>query len=209
MEFSVAANRLAEIGHGFYRRGWMLGTSGNLSAVSGIDPLRLAITSSGVDKGALSPGQILQVDETGTVVEGVGRPSDETALHLSIVRKKGAGAVLHTHSVWGTLVSSLSSESDGISIEGYEMLKGLAGIKTHEHIEWLPIIDNSQDIAALAGALEHALDDNPECHGVLIRGHGLYSWGKDLTEATRHIEILEFLIEVFGRLHSANASYSF
>ena len=167
---------------------------------------RLAITSSGVDKGALSPGQILQVDSTGTVVEGAGRPSDETGLHLSIVRKKDAGAVLHTHSVWGTLVSQLYSKSNGISIEGYEMLKGLAGVRTHEHIEWLPIINNSQDIAVLAGSLEHALDANPECHGVLIRGHGLYCWGKDLTEAKRHIEILEFLIEVFGRMHSANTS---
>ena len=38
----------------------------------------------------------------------------------------------------------------GLTIEGYEMLKGLAGVKTHEHREWLPILENSQNMPELA-----------------------------------------------------------
>lgn len=201
-EFGEIAQRLADVGRGFYSRGWMLGTSGNLSAVVSADPLRLAITGSGLDKGALSPDQILQVDERGVVLGAGGRPSDETSLHLAIVRARGAGAVLHTHSVWATLLSQAARDG-GIRLEGYEMLKGLRGVATHAHREWLPVLDNSQDYTALVAELEAALQRHPACHGVLLRGHGLYTWGEDLSEARRHVEILEFLFEVVGRLDGA------
>jgi methylthioribulose-1-phosphate dehydratase len=109
------------------------------------------------------------------------------------------GAVLHTHSVWNTILSDLFADEHGVSLEGYEMLKGLEGVRTHEHREWLPIIGNSQDMRELAATISVTLDEHPQTHGVLIHKHGLYSWGKDLVEAKRHIEILEFLFEVRGR----------
>lgn len=199
--FSRIAEELACVGRGFYERGWVLGTSGNFSAVLGRDPLRLAITSSSVDKGALAAEHILQVDSEGSVLEGTGRPSAETLLHLAVVRLRGAGAVLHTHSVWSNILSDAYSTDGGLSIEGYEMLKGLEGISTHEHREWIPIIENSQDMSGLAGAVEETLKQHPHSHGFLLRRHGLYTWGKDLAEAKRHVEILEFLLEVLGRTH--------
>lgn len=202
---ATLARQLAEIGRGFYARGWMLGTSGNLSAVSGSAPLRLAITASGAHKGALTPAQILQIDESGTVTRGNGRPSDETRLHLAIVQARGAGAVLHTHSVWSTLLSETFAREGRLPIEGFEMLKGLAGVRTHEHREELPIIENSQDMEALSSSFAEALEKHPGAHGVLLRRHGLYTWGRDLDEARRHVEILEFLLEVLGRTHFASA----
>src|SRR5215468_4341374 len=89
---------LAEAAGGFYRRGWTLGTSGNFSAVLSPEPLRLLITASGMDKGRLTTDQFVQVDGHGKVLAGGGRPSDETRLHLTIVRQRQALAVLHTHS---------------------------------------------------------------------------------------------------------------
>jgi methylthioribulose-1-phosphate dehydratase len=192
--------RLAEIGRNFYGRGWVLGTSGNFSAVLHRDPLQLAITASGNDKGNLSPEHILQIDAEGKVIAGRGKPSDETKLHLVAVQLRGAGAVLHTHSVWSTLLSQhVFAHADGIAISGYEMLKGLAGNKSHEHSEWLPIVENSQAMDDLANTVATTLQQHPRAHGFLLRGHGLYTWGKDLTEAQRHIEIFEFLLEVTGR----------
>lgn len=191
--------QLAEIGSDFHRRGWVLGTSGNFSAVISQDPLRLVITASGMDKGRLTDDQFVQVDEKGEVIAGTGRPSDETKLHLSVIRSRGAKSVLHTHSVWGTLLSDAFAFDGGIRIAGWEMLKGLAGVRTHDHEEWLPIIENSQDMTALAHKLEDLLRDHPRIHGFLLRGHGLYTWGESLREAKRHVEILEFLLEVTGR----------
>jgi methylthioribulose-1-phosphate dehydratase len=197
------AASLAEAAKGFYQRGWALGTSGNFSAVVSPEPLRLVITSSGVDKGRLTTDQFVQVDGDGKVVAGEGRPSDETKLHLTIVRHRPAAAVLHTHSVWSTTLSALSINDSGIEIAGYEMLKGLAGVRTHEHREWLPILDNSQNMEELARELEELLRHRPDAHGFLLRGHGLYTWGKSVDEAMRHVEILEFLLEVVGRARFA------
>ncbi len=198
------AQLLAECGRNFYQRGWVLGTSGNFSAVVEREPLRLLITASGNDKGQLTANHFVQVDDAGRVVAGNGKPSDETGLHLTLVRQRGAGSVLHTHSVWTTLLSNAHANEGGINISGYEMLKGLAGVRTHEHEEWLPILENSQDMTELAERLSATLDQNPNAHGFLLRGHGLYTWGASIHEAKRHIEILEFLLEVTGRTRFAN-----
>src|SRR5712692_3489835 len=203
--FRATAAALVEAGRSFYARGWALGTSGNFSAVLRRDPLRLAITASGVDKGSLSPAHILAIDHNGRVLRGRGKPSAEALLHLVIAEARGAGAVLHTHSVWSTLLSSACAAQGGVPVEGYEMLKGLAGVATHEHRAWLPVLENSQDIPALARRVEAALRENPQAHGFLLRGHGLYTWGRNLAEARRHIEILEFLLEVAGRRRTGSA----
>jgi methylthioribulose-1-phosphate dehydratase len=78
-------------------------------------------------------------------------------------------------------------------------LKGLAGVKTHEHREWLPILENSQDMPALANNVASTLKQHQNVHGFLLRRHGLYAWGVDLSQARRHIEIFEFLLETIGR----------
>ena len=190
---------LVEIGRDFHARGWALGTSGNYSAVTSRDPLCMALTVSGVDKGKLTANEILLVDGRQRVIGGSGRPSAEARLHFAVARLTGAGAVLHTHSVWSTIVSESATEHGGLIIEGYEMLKGLEGVETHLHREWLPVLENSQDYDGLVQSVERVLGDHPRSHGFLLRRHGLYTWGRDLTEARRHVEILEFLLEVLGR----------
>lgn len=201
--FLDLAQALADTGKSLHARGWALGTSGNFSAVVSANPVRLAITSTGLDKSLLDPSQFLEIDERAKVVRGHGRPSAEAHLHLAIVQSRGAGAVLHTHSVWSTLVSEAFAARSGLWLEGFEMLKGLSGIGSHEHREWLPVIENSQNMAQLAASLTQRLREQPPFHGVLLRRHGLYTWGQDLAEAKRHVEIFEFLMEVVGRSRTA------
>lgn len=194
------SEQLVQIGRRFYRRGWVLGTSGNFSAVVGRDPLRLAITRSGADKGDLTADQILEIDEhCEPAAPASARPSAEALLHVEIVRTLNAAAVLHTHSIWSTLLSDHHCDRQGLTIEGYEMLKGLAGVTTHEHREWIPIIDNDQDMTRLAARVREALQRTPVPHAFLLRRHGMYTWGQTLQEAVRHVEIVEFLLEAAGR----------
>jgi methylthioribulose-1-phosphate dehydratase len=185
-----------EIGRGFYSRGWAFGTSGNFSVVVNPNPLRLAITATGIDKGSLAPQHILEINDTGRVLRGTGKPSNETLIHLAIVKLLGAGAVLHIHSVWSTLLSQAYASAGGVVLEGHEMLKGLAGVRSHDHREWLPIVKNSQDMSQLAAVVTRVLQENPGVHGILLQEHGLYTWGSTLADTKRHIEIFEFLMEV-------------
>lgn len=200
--FSEVASQLSRVGREFYSRGWVFGTSGNFSAVIDEDPLQLVITSSGVDKSVLSPCNILQIDGEGKLLMEGGRSSAETLLHLIVVKARRAGAVLHTHSIWSTVLSELCAGDGGISITGFEMLKGLHGVQTHEHHEWVPIIENTQQWDESRRQIEDVLRQHPDAHGFLIRGHGLYTWGRDVAEAKRHVEIFEFLFEVLGRKYS-------
>ncbi len=205
----TVACRLAEIGRRFHARGWVLGTSGNFSAVVSSHPFQLAITSSGQDKRALQPTGVVVVDEHGLLAPSssqstsAGRPSAETLLHVTIARLRHAGAILHTHSVWSTILSDLHASAGGLGIEGYEMLKGLLGVSTHEHREWIPILENDQDMTRLARGVRETLGQHPHAHALLLRRHGLYTWGDTLADAERHVEILEFLFETLGRLSTA------
>jgi methylthioribulose-1-phosphate dehydratase len=201
-DFPDLAEALAQAANSFYQRGWVLGTAGNFSAVLARCPMRLVITATGLHKGGLQSKDFLIVDESGTPVAGIGKPSGEVLLHISLAELTKAAAVLHTHSVWATILSESYAASRGLELTGYEMLKGLAGITTHEHREWIPIIENTQNYSALAREMTNVLLENPLIHGILLRRHGLYTWGRDIWEARRHVEILEFLLEVAGRLDS-------
>ncbi|MEB3234528.1 MAG: methylthioribulose 1-phosphate dehydratase, partial [Cyanobacteriota bacterium] len=178
-----------------YRRGWCDGTGGNFSAVLQRQPLQLLMAPSGVPKGDVAPEALIVVDDQGQVLRGQGRASAETALHLAIVNATAAGAVLHTHSQAATVLSQRIGRHHGaeLLLEGLEMLKGLAGVTTHATAVAVPVLPNDQDLERLSQRARPLLPHAP--YGLLIAGHGLYAWGKDLEEARRHLEILEFLLE--------------
>jgi methylthioribulose-1-phosphate dehydratase len=188
---------LREIGRLFYGRGWSVGTSSNYSVVLARTPLQLLITASGRDKGRLGAADFTIVDAGGQLVEDTSpRPSAETLLHLALARRPEIQAVLHTHSVAATVLSDAHFGAGAVEISGYEMLKGLSGVTTHNTRVTIPILDNSQDMPAMAQAVAKRFGAGTPGHAFLVRGHGLYAWGRDLDEARRHVEILEFLFEV-------------
>ena len=188
---------LSEAGREFYQRGWARGASGNFSVLLARKPLRLCITAAGNEKGTLDETNFLELDDDAEILQGFGRPSDETLLHLSIYRlRPRARCILYSQTVWGTLLSDRFFVDGSIPMQGYEVLKGLSGVTTHDHTERVPIVENSQDQIALSHVIENVLIENPSIHGIYIRRHGLYSWGETVEETRRNIEIFEFLFEV-------------
>jgi methylthioribulose-1-phosphate dehydratase len=180
-----------------YGRGWVPATSGNFSARA---DSRFFITPSGLDKGIVTPEHLLEIDAQGHVLAGAGKPSAETRLHLVIyAARPEAAAILHVHTVWNTLLSGRFAAQGHVALEGYEILKGLSGVMTHAHLEQVPILENSQDYAELSQAMTDALEEYSQAHGILLSRHGLYTWGRSVSEARRHLEALEFLFEVEGR----------
>ena len=170
----------------------MLGTSGNLSILIDENPLRFLITASGNDKGELTEEDFLLVDENGNPTEnGSLKPSAETLLHSTIYKRTSAKAVFHVHTTNSTLLS-MQSKNHRIEFSGLEMLKGL-GFKTHEVTVNIPIIENSQDMKYLSEITPNYI--NEDVPGLILKGHGIYAWGKTPQKAKRHIEIFEFLFE--------------
>jgi methylthioribulose-1-phosphate dehydratase len=190
---------LCHLAHWAAARGWVPATSGNFSVR---DPAtgHIYISCSGLDKGRMTPGDLLELDAQGRVISGTGKPSAESGLHVVACRKRPKiRAIAHVHTIWNTLLSGRRVDAGHVEITGYELLKALSGVDSHTHAERIPVIANSQDYSMLAREFEEALDRNPDTHGVLLSAHGLYTWGTSVAEARRHLEALEFLFEVEWR----------
>jgi methylthioribulose-1-phosphate dehydratase len=168
-------------------------TGGNFSMR--LDDAHVAITTSGRDKGRLTPDDIMVVDMHGHAVGSAARPSAETLLHTHIYQRfAGANAVLHTHSLAQTVASRLYADSGVIRFEGYELQKAIAGHTTHESQLDLPVFPNTQHMPELVEKVDTWIAANKPLYGYLIDGHGIYTWGQDMAEAERHIEVFEFLL---------------
>jgi methylthioribulose-1-phosphate dehydratase len=187
---AAAVESIAAIGRFASARGWVPATSGNFSCR--IDANTVAVTRSGVDKGALGPDHIAALDLAAPIPSGL---SAETPLHLARYRADaGVGAVVHVHTIAATVLSRLHAADGVLRLSGFEMHKALHGITTHETDVALPIFANAQDTVALAAEVEARLDGTPAVPAYLLAGHGVYVWGRTMDEARRHLEGIEFLL---------------
>lgn len=179
--------------HWIGAKGWAPATGGNMSVRQ--DAEYCLLSASGKDKGSLTRDDFIQVEIATNSVPSGRKPSAETGLHTLIYRLfPHAGAVLHTHTINSTVLSRVE-KGNALLLSGYEMQKTLAGQDSHLHTIAIPLFDNDQDIDALAQRIEAFAADTPLQYGFLLRGHGLTCWGKDVNEARRHLEGLEFLFE--------------
>lgn len=191
MSHATAIRELIAAGDLFHRRGWVPATGGNFS--SRVSPERMLITASGWHKGELTEDAFLVADLDGRPEDLARKASYETLLHCQLYRHDPAiGSVLHTHSVANTL---LSRRYPSIRLAGYELLKVLPGIQTHDVVVEVPVFDNDQDIPRLARRVDDHMKQHPTMPAYLIAGHGLYTWGSSVAQARYRVEALEFMFE--------------
>ncbi|CAN5129348.1 methylthioribulose 1-phosphate dehydratase [soil metagenome] len=190
---SSATFSLIEAGNRLDARGLAPATAGNYSMR--LDDGSILITVSGSHKGRLTDTQLMRVAPDGTPIDPA-KSSAETLLHCLVYAvDPTAGAVLHTHSVAGTVLSRALADREGIELADYELLKIFPGVSTHEGSVTLPLVDNSQDMPALAAQLRPLLErQNPLLPAFYIRGHGLYAWGPTIEAAEIMVEGCEFLL---------------
>jgi len=191
-EFADLAKPLCQIAQLFSDRQWCLATSGNFSVRA--HQGHCLITESGKDKSLLTEDDLIVCDLNGQAVEPHRTPSAETQLHCHLYKMDEAiGAVLHTHSATATMLSRHADA--GIHFAHYEMQKSFEGITSHSGGVGLVILENNQQMSVIVSDFEKRWDaGDVTAPGFLIRGHGLYAWGRDLFEAQRHVEGLEFLM---------------
>ena len=184
----ASAQAMIEAGRLFHQRGWVPATGGNFSAK--LASHRMLITASGGHKGELTEDDFLVADLDGKPLDSTRKASYETGLHVQLYAQDAAiGCVLHTHSVANTV---LSRRFESIHLQGYELLKLLPNITTHDAHADIPVFANDQDIARLAATIDHELKKMP-APAYLIAGHGLYAWGTTVAQARYRVEALEFM----------------
>jgi len=167
-------------------------TGGNFSIR--YDDQACLVTASGVDKGSLDTSHFIKVDWQQSVLAGEGSPSAETGIHTCLYElDTHIVSVCHTHSLSATVLSRLTTD-DWLYINGWEMQKTQSGIKSHESRLSLAVFDNDQNITCLADEIKARWAIQPLQHGILIRGHGLYSWSYAMDKAQMNLEGLIFLL---------------
>ena len=185
---SEARDALCHAGKMLAARHWTPATSGNFSLRFGDEFL---ITRSGADKGQLSATDILRLDHSGKALDAP-KSSAETDLHLHLYRLfENANCVLHVHSLYATAISMLH---DQVHLSGYELLKALPGIETHQVAIRIPVLPNSQDMQDIMRSFNEVAGHETLC-AYLIRGHGMYCWGNSIHETIRIIEALDFIFQ--------------
>jgi methylthioribose-1-phosphate isomerase len=194
-----AALALIEEAHALYDRGWMPGTAGNLSLRTSAqgEPLRVAITASGVHKGRLRPEDVLAIDERWREwpASSDRRPSAETCIHWAIYQAvPRAGAVFHVHTIPATLLSQRTPKGypSLLEVSDVEMIKGL-GLWDPEAVAQIPVFANWPIVDRIADDIAAWLANGHALPGLIIRGHGVTAWGCDADEARKHLEVIEFL----------------
>lgn len=194
-EIEILKGELASTIRSYNSKGWSPATSTNYSFRHLSDPNKIYVSRSGVDKSLFSPSDFISIDRKGVPIEeSIGSiPSAETLIHCVLYDLlPETMVILHSHSIYPILISQQCR--DKVEFEGYEIQKGFAGQTTHEAKIEIPIFDNTQNMIEFS----KVLIENRETllnHSFIIRKHGTYAWGKNLFEAKRHLETLEYLCQ--------------
>lgn len=196
--------------HMFNSNGWSQATSTNYSFRNPEQTDTYTITSSGKDKSLIWTDDLMIVDRHGEAIEGYQamKPSAETLLHTVLYdHNPMIQSILHTHSIHGTIISILHAPEKEVKLAGFEVLKGIKGITTHESEVNIPIFPNSQDIPTLSEEVREFYIQNPQMAGFLLEGHGFYTWGESIADAKRHMEVFEYLFEVLYKLYLVRGDF--
>ncbi|KOU55279.1 fuculose phosphate aldolase [Streptomyces sp. MMG1533] len=160
--------------------GLVVGTSGNVSIR--IEDTVL-VTPSGVPYDRLAPEDVTGVDLDGRQVLGALVPTSELPMHLAVYRATEARAVVHTHAVHATAVSTLVAELPAI----HYMAAALGG-----SVRVAPYAAYGTD--ELAENMLHALADRSAC---LLQNHGTLTYGTTLDQAYDRTAQLEWMCRLW------------
>ena len=170
----AAAQRMVE-------RGLVINTSGNVSVRVGAT---IAITPSGAAYETMAPADICLVDvASGEQVDGALLPSSELPLHLAVYRATGAGAIVHTHSHFATVLSTLVDRLPAIHYQ----VADLGG-----EVEVAPYATFGTD--ELATVTTRALAGR---NAALMRNHGVTAVGPDVARALARAFTVEWIASVY------------
>ncbi len=169
-------------------------TWGNVSAIDREKGL-VVIKPSGVDYSVMKPDDMVVVDMDGNVVEGNLRPSTDLPTHLELYKAfPDIGGCVHTHSMNAT---SWAQAGRGIPFYGTTHADYFHGeipctraltaeeINTeYEKNTGLVIAERMEGIPALT------------MPGILVKSHGVFSWGKDADNAVHNAVVIEAVAEM-------------
>jgi L-ribulose-5-phosphate 4-epimerase len=172
--------------------GIVYGTAGNFSVREPGTGL-IAISPSGMPYPSIMPADIAIVNQDGEIQDGERRPSSETPMHTMIYRQRpDIGAIVHTHSHYSTVVSTIRTELPPILTEVCIVVGERVPVTRYG-------LTGTDDIGlSVLEAME------VDTKAVILKNHGLNSYGKTIAEALSVATIVEESARVYIHALAAN-----
>jgi L-ribulose-5-phosphate 4-epimerase len=184
--------QVVQVGLDALAAGIVHGTAGNMS-IRDLETGLIAISPSGIPYPAVTPADVVVIDLDGVVRDGCRKPSSETPMHTMIFRRRpDIEAIVHTHSHYSTVVSTIRDELPPILTEVCCVVGARVPV-TRYGLTGTPDIGQS---------VVEAVDDDTKA--VIMRNHGLICFGRDFPEALGIAEIVEEAAEVYVHALAAN-----
>jgi L-fuculose-phosphate aldolase len=173
---------VAEFARRMSRDGLVTGTSGNVSRRSGE---RIAITPRNFEYERMSPEDVALIDVEGRPLGGAWPASTETPMHLAVYHAFEAGAVVHTHSPFATVIGAVAQELPAIHYQ-IVVLGGPVRVAPYH-------VFGSDELA------QAVAEAGVGRFGVILGSHGAITWGANLAEAYSRSVKLEWLAALYWR----------
>jgi methylthioribulose-1-phosphate dehydratase len=183
-------------------RGWLDGDVGDFSLVASREPLRLWISLPTRSRHHLQPTDFVLVDHQGKSLDPEGpAPPPEAQVHAVLAEHLAhLGCIVHTQSCWSELLTDRPYPQNNLPLEPVETLRALPGLTAIQRVA-IKVFDQPQEWHELVRRLRLVLPENSAAlrYGFFLKRHGLYTWGRDVEDARRHVEVIEHLLEYKAR----------
>ena len=184
------------------KKGMVIYTWGNVSGI-GRESGLVVIKPSGVDYGAMRPEDMVVVDLNGAVVEGRWRPSSDTPTHLALYQSFPAvGGITHTHSTFAVAFAQAGLPIPALGTTHADYFYG--DIPCTRSLTAAEIQAAYEKNTGLVIAETFQGKDPLAVPGVLVKGHGPFTWGKNAAESVYHAVVLDKVAEM--ALHTLSLS---
>eukprot|EP01084_Bolivina_argentea_P263351 445709_1 len=206
---------ICELLYQFYHLGWATGTGGGMT-IKNKSTGNIIMSPSAIQKERLKAHNLFVLDKDFNIIDAgyvnkadnVGMMTDKLKLTQCFTLFKSCfeihpntGCVIHSHSKNVALISLMFNEY--VEICGLEMIKGISG---HSNIDKciIPIIQNTPKESQLTNRLQKTLKTYPKSYGVIVRGHGMYVFGKNWQKAKQHAECYDYLFQMIIEMKKLN-----
>ncbi|MEF7565701.1 L-ribulose-5-phosphate 4-epimerase [Bacillus infantis] len=166
-------------------------TWGNASAIDRETGL-FAIKPSGVDYETMKPSDMVILDLDGNVIEGKLRPSSDTATHAVLYKHYGEiGGIVHTHSTWATIWAQAGLDVPAMGTTHADTFYGSVPCARHLTQEEIDRGYEAETGKVIIETFQERGLDILAVPGVLLHGHGPFTWGKDAKAAVLNSVVLD------------------
>ena len=166
-----------------YDKGFSPATSGNISRLT--DDNNIIITASGTCAGDLGEEDIVKIDFSGNILEGIKKPSSEKNMHIEIYKKRpDIKAIIHSHSPAITAFAVSGLEINEVIMPEFAFYFGSIPISNY----FMPSsIELANDVSKLF----------KDKNAVLMKNHGIVVGGKSLKDAFYSLDSIDAYCQTY------------